>query len=126
MSRRNHAVVLVLLLGVWLAAAYGLRYGLMEDARWVGWCAEDPGRWACQVRAGLGLSIHFGVIAWSGLLLAVLGFVLPGRLGRVLALLALLPGIAALVLYTASLGVFAVLLAGLRLVRPVRPGTANA
>lgn len=117
MSRRMSVALLVLLLALWLAASYGVRYGLMEDARWVGACLEDSTLWQCRVRSGLGLMIHFGVIGWGGVLLAVLGFFWPGRTGRVLAGLALIPGIAALVLYTASLAVFAVVLAGLRLVR---------
>lgn len=117
MSRRVCASVLMLLLASWLAAIYGVRYGLMENTRWVGACLDDAGLWQCQVRSGLGLMIHFGVIAWGGLGLAVLGFLLPGRAGRVLAGLALIPGIMALILYTASVAVFAVVIAGLRLVR---------
>ena len=117
MSRRVCATALLLLLAAWLAASYGVRYGLMENTRWVGACLDDAGLWQCQVRSGLGLMIHFGVIGWSALGLALIGLMLPGRVGRVLAGLALIPGIAALILYTASLAVFAVVLAGLRLVR---------
>ena len=118
MSRRTALTLLsLLLLAAWLAASYGVRYGLMENTRWVGECLEAPGLWQCQVRSGLGLMIHFGVIGWSGIVLAVAGFFWPGRVGRVLAALALIPGIVALVLYTASLAVFVVVLAGLRLVR---------
>ncbi|WP_213876250.1 hypothetical protein [Pseudomonas sp. dw_358] len=117
MSGRGCASVLLLLLAAWLAASYGVRYGLMENTRWVGACADDAGLWQCQVRSGLGLMIHFGVIGWSGLGLAVAGFLIRGRIGQVLAGLALIPGVAALVLYTASLAVFAVVIAGLRLVR---------
>ena len=125
MSRRVCATVLSLLLAGWLAASYGVRYGLMEDARWVGACLEDASQWQCQVRSGLGLMIHFGVIGWSAVGLAVVGFVLPGRPGRVIACVALIPGVAALVLYTASLAVFAVVLAALRLVRtPVEKAIA--
>jgi hypothetical protein len=117
MTRRMSGIVLVSLLAVWLAASYGLRYGLMEDARWVGLCVQDASRWQCQLRAGLGLMIHFGVIAWAAVGLATAGLLLPGRMGRVLAMLALVPGTVALVLYTASLAVFALMFAGLRLVR---------
>jgi hypothetical protein len=117
MSRRMSGIVLVSLLAVWLAASYGLRYGLMEDARWLGWCAQDAGRWQCQLRANLGLLIHFGVFAWTAVGLATAGLLLPGRVGRALAMLALIPGTVALVLYTASLAVFALMFAGLRLVR---------
>ncbi|WPP01221.1 hypothetical protein SFA35_07630 [Pseudomonas sp. HR96] len=118
MSRRMSLTLLsLLLLAAWLAASYGVRYGLMENTRWVGACLEDAAQWQCQVRSGLGLMIHFGVIGWGGIALAVAGFFWPGRVGRVLAALALIPGIVALVLYTASLAVFVVVLAGLRLVR---------
>lgn len=117
MSRRMLAAALLLLIGLWLAASYGTRYGLMEDARWVGACLDHAELWQCRVRSNLGWLIHYGVIGWSAVALAVLGFALPGRPGRLLAGLALVPGIFALVLYTASLAVFAVVLAGLRLVR---------
>lgn len=124
MSQRTPVLLLLLLLPLWLAACYGLRFALMEDGQWVGLCAEQAARWECQARAGLGYLIHFRVIAWSALALAVVGFLLPGKAGRLLAGLALLPGIAALVLYGASLAVFALVLAGLRLVRAPRPATA--
>ena len=60
------------------------------------------------------------MIAWTALVLAVLGFIAPGKAGRVLAALALFCAIPALVLYSASLAVFALVLAGLRLVRAPR------
>jgi hypothetical protein len=47
----------------------------------------------------------------------LLGFFLPRQPGRVLALLALVVGVPGLVLYSAGLSVFAVVIAGLRLVR---------
>lgn len=56
----------------------------------------------------------------TALVLAVLGFIAPGKAGRVLAALALFCAIPALVLYSASLAVFALVLAGLRLVRAPR------
>lgn len=122
MSRHLPLLVLLLLLPLWLAASYGVRFALMEDAQWVGLCVEEAARWECQARAGLGWLIHFRVIAGTALGLALLAFCMPGRLGWGLALLALLVGLPALVLYSASLAVFAVVLAGLRLVRqaPVR------
>ncbi|QXI39758.1 hypothetical protein [Pseudomonas xantholysinigenes] len=115
--------VYALLLGValWLAASYGVRYGLMEDARWVGLCAVPGDVWQCQVRSLLGLAIHFQVIAWAGLGLALIAQLTPARLGWWLAVLALVFGVPALVLYTASIAVFTVVLAGLRLVRRVLP-----
>jgi len=120
MSRHFPLLLLLLVLPLWLAASYGVRFALMEDGQWVGTCVEQAARWECQARAGLGYLIHFRVIAWTALVLAVLGFIAPGKVGRVLAGLALFVGIPALVLYSASLAVFALVLAGLRLVRAPR------
>lgn len=117
MSRRLPLVVLFVVLAVWLAVSYGLRYGLMEDVQWVGVCSDEALKWECQVRANLGLLIHFQVFGWGALIASVMGFVIPHRAGRALAFIGLLLGILALVLYTASLAVFAVVIAGLRLVR---------
>jgi hypothetical protein len=120
MSRHVPLLLLLLVLPLWLAASYGVRFALMEDAQWVGACVEQAARWECQARAGLGYLIHFRVIAWAALVAALAGFLLPGRAGRALAGLGLLLGIPALVLYSASLAVFALVLAGLRLVRAPR------
>jgi len=120
MSRSLPAALLLMFLALWLAASYGLRFGLMEDGQWVGLCTVPGDHWQCQVRALLGLSIHFQVLAWAGLGLALLAQFVPARGGWWLAVLALVFGIPALVLYTASIAVFAVVLAGLRLVR--QPG----
>ncbi len=117
MSRHLPLLVLLLILPLWLVASYGVRFYLMEDGQWVGLCVDEAARWECQMRAGLGWLIHFRVLAWAALGTALLAFVLPGRIGRLLALPALLLGLLALVLYSASLAVFAVVLAGLRLVR---------
>ncbi|MDG1582292.1 hypothetical protein [Pseudomonas sp. GOM6] len=117
MSRHVPVVLLFVLLSSWLAASYGVRFALMEDTRWVGLCLEDAARWECQARAGLGYLIHFRLIAWAALVAAVIAFFIPGYSGRALAVLALLLGLPALVLYSASLAVFALVLAGLRLVR---------
>ncbi|WP_252090492.1 hypothetical protein [Pseudomonas sp. MWU13-3659] len=122
MSRSLSVVALLLFLALWLAASYGVRYELMEDARWVGLCSVPGEQWQCQVRSLLGLAIHFQVIAWAGLGLALLAQLLPARLGGGLAVLALVCGVPALVLYTASIAVFTVVLAGLRLVRQVPGG----
>lgn len=116
MSRRSLLVV-VLLIGLSLAASYGLRFGLMEDGQWVGICSEQAQRWECQVRAQLGLLIHFRVIAWLALGLALTGFFIGHKSGWMLAAAGLLCAVPALILYSASLAVFAVVLAGLRLVR---------
>jgi hypothetical protein len=100
-----------------LAASYGVRYGLMEDDRWVGLCAGEAQALACQARHGLGLLVYHGVLAWTSIISALLAVLLPGRSGVVLALLAAVLGIAALVLYTASVGAMALVLGLLRLAR---------
>ena len=120
MSRRLSLIVLSIAVALCLAASYGLRYVLMEDDRWVGLCVSDPNDLACQVRATFGWLIHMRVLAWTALGLAVLAFVLPGRPGRALAVPALLLSLPAVVLYTASMGVVALVLALLRLVRAPR------
>ena len=75
MSRHVPLLLLLLVLPLWLAASYGVRFALMEDGQWVGICVEQAARWECQARAGLGYLIHFRVIAWTALVLAVLGFI---------------------------------------------------
>ncbi|TDV54589.1 hypothetical protein EC919_104327 [Pseudomonas graminis] len=116
-SRRLRLVVLFSMLVLWLAVSYGLRYGLMEDVQWVGICADEASKWQCQLRSNLGLLIHFGVFGWGALIASLVAFFVPRQFGRALAVVGLLLGIVALVLYTASLAVFAVVIAGLRLVR---------
>lgn len=108
-------------LAAWVALAYGVRYGLMEHTAWVGACAATPGQWACQVRAGLGLMIHWGVLPWAGVLLAGLGWLVAGRRGQLLAAAGLVLAVPGLVLYTASLAAVAVMLAALRWVRCASP-----
>jgi hypothetical protein len=120
MSRRLPVILLLIVLPLWLAASYGLRYGLMEDAQWVGVCVDEASRWECQARSSLGLLIHFKVMGWTALAAAIIGFLLPGRAGWGLAVLALLFGFPALALYNASLAVFAVVIGALRLVRAPR------
>jgi uncharacterized protein involved in cysteine biosynthesis len=110
-------LLLVVLIALCLAGSYGLRFVLMEDARWVGLCMEQTPRWECQLRSVLGWLIHFRVIAWLALALALPGFFIARKSGAVLAVLALCCAIAALILYSASLAVFALVLAALRLVR---------
>ncbi|NBF01379.1 hypothetical protein GV819_03660 [Pseudomonas sp. Fl5BN2] len=117
MSRRLPLILLLVVLPLWLAASYGLRYGFMEDARWVGVCVDEASRWECSLRSNLGWMIHFKVLGWSALGAALLAFVVPGRAGWGLAVLAVLAGIPALALYNTTLAVFAVVIAALRLVR---------
>ncbi|MEG0067448.1 MAG: hypothetical protein RR740_22895 [Pseudomonas sp.] len=120
MSRRLPVILLLVLLPLWLAASYGARYGFMEDGKWVGICVDEASRWECQLRASLGLMIHFKVLGWAALGCALIGFVVPGRAGWWLAVLALVFGLPALALYNTTLAVFAGVIAGLRLVRASR------
>ena len=120
MSRRLPVILLFVLLPLWLAASYGARYGFMEDGKWVGICVEEASRWECQVRSNLGLMIHFKVLGWAALGAALIGFIVPGRAGWWLAVLALVFGLPALALYNTTFAVFALVIAGLRLVRESR------
>ena len=120
MSRRLPVILLLVLLPLWLAASYGARYGFMEDGKWVGICVDEASRWECQLRANLGLMIHFKVLGWAALGCALIGFVVPGRAGWWLAVLALVFGLPALALYNTTLAVLAGVIAGLRLVRASR------
>ena len=120
MSRRLPLILLLIALPLWLAASYGARYGFMEDGRWVGICADEANRWECQLRSNLGLIIHFKVLGWAALVMAVLAFFVPGRAGWGLAVLGLVFGLPALALYNTTFAVFAVVIAGLRLVRKSR------
>ncbi len=117
MPSRLPLIALLTLLPLCVAAGYGLRFAFLEDSQWVGLCAEQAQRWECQLRTGLGLMIHFRLLAWSALAAALAGFLLSERAGWWLAFAGLCLGIPALLLYTASLAVFAVVIAGLRLVR---------
>ena len=117
MSRRLPLILLFIVLPLWLAASYGVRYSLMEDGQWVGLCVDEALRWQCQARSSLGWLIHVKALGWTALVVAVLAFMAPGRLGRALAVLALLVGFPALALYNTSLAVFALVIAGLRWVR---------
>ena len=116
MSLRSILLVL-LLIALSFALSYGLRFGLMEEGQWVGICSDQPLRWECQLRATLGLLIHWRVMAWLALGLSLVALWLPHGKGRILAALALFCAIPALFLYSASLAVFALVLAALRLVR---------
>jgi hypothetical protein len=120
MSRRLPVILLLVLLPLWLAASYAARCGFMEDGQWVGICVDEASRWECQVRSNLGLMIHFKVLGWTALGAALIGFIVSGRAGWWLAVLALVFGVPALALYNTTLAVFALVIAGLRLVRESR------
>src|SRR5690606_27670291 len=107
-------LLLLVTLILCLAASYGLRYGLMEDQRWVTLCLGGGQQWQCEAREGLGLLIHFRILAWASLAFALLGWLVLGRVGRALAVLGMLLAVPALVLYSATLAAFALVIGGLR------------
>jgi hypothetical protein len=102
---------------IWIGVCYTVRYQLMENSRWVELCDGNNGEALCQLRAALGLTIHWQVLAWSALALALPAFFIAGRMGVRLAWLSLLFALPALALYTVTLAVFALLTAALRIVR---------
>lgn len=120
MPRYLPTTVLLIAVALCLVLSVVLRYQLMENDRWVGLCVAEPERLGCQLRAWLGWLIHFRGLALAALGCALLAFVVPGVWGKRLALPGLLLGLPALVLYSAGLGAFAVVLALLRLVRAPR------
>lgn len=114
----NRRLVLQLtLLGVWLGLSYWVRFYLMENMRWVDICEPGNTHTVCAIRSGMGMTIHFGVLAWAAMVTAVPAFFLRGVAGRILAWISLGFAIPALALYTVTLSVFALLIAALRLVR---------
>ncbi|MDB6062076.1 MAG: hypothetical protein JWM78_2179 [Verrucomicrobiaceae bacterium] len=104
----------------WLGLGYALRFYLMENLRWVDICGGVTTNPACALRAGVGVTIHFQVLAWIAIITAVPAFFIAGKLGRTLAWISLVFALPALTLYTVTLAVFALLIAGLRLVRNER------
>jgi hypothetical protein len=64
--------------------------------------------------------IHFKVLGWAALITSMLAFFVPGRAGWGLAVLGMVFGLPALALYNTTFAVFAVVIAGLRLVRKPR------
>ncbi len=111
--------------GAWLALAYFLRFRYIEADGLVAHCVASPTDLVCLFREAMGKAMHFNVLGYASLALAVPAAVLPGRAGWALALLALLAAAAALVFYNAGLGAVAAVLAVLRLAR-VATGQATA
>lgn len=64
--------------------------------------------------------IHYQLLAWAALGFATIAWFVAGSLGRRLAVVSLGFGLPALALYSVTLAVFALLIAGLRLVRSER------
>lgn len=110
----------LLLALLWMAASYAVRYLLMEDSSWLDICEPGNTNRLCAVRAGLGMTIHWQLLPYLGLLLALPAFFWRGAGGRRLAWWSLLFVLPALALYSATLAVFGLLLAALRIVRSER------
>jgi hypothetical protein len=116
----------LLLLGVWLGACYGVRFGLMENAHWVEVCDGKNVIAMCDLRVALGRIIYFRILPWAALACAVPAFFIRGIGGRKLAWLGLFITAPALVLYTVTPAVFSALIAALRLVRDERLNAATS
>lgn len=114
--QKSHWIAFALL-ALWLAASYALRFHLMENSAWVGICDGDATLLSCQMRKTLGLMIHFRVLAWSALVLALASFMIRPAIGKTVAWLALVFSAPALALYTVTPAAFALLIAALRLTR---------
>jgi len=114
----------LILLGLWLAVCYGVRFSLMENAHWVAVCDGKTVNAMCSLRSGMGVMIHFQIVAWAALALAIPAFFIAGKNGKKIAWAALFFAAPALALYTVALAVFAALIAGLRLVRDERHNAA--
>ena len=126
MSMNSRLALQISLLALWLAVCYGVRFEVMENIRWVEECAPPASLWVCELRSLLGLTIHFGVLAWTALALAIPAFLLAGTRGRMLAWVSLTVAIPALALYTVTLAVLALLLSLLRLVRDERQSDSDS
>ena len=94
------------------AAAASVRYGLMESVEMVNRCAEAAHGLSCTLRTGMGLIIHWRLLGWLSLGIALLAVT---RRSRRLGILALMLGILGLVLYNAAQATFALVLAFLLL-----------
>ncbi len=125
MNAARQLALPLLLLGAWLAACYGVRYGVMENAHWVEVCDGKNIVAMCDVRATLGRMIHFRVLAWAALACAIPAFFIEGVIGRRLAWLGLFVTAPALVLYTVTPAVFSGLISALRLVREERQSESD-
>jgi len=111
-------LVKIMALLVWLGACYLLRFQLMENSQWVNACDGDATLLACQTRKALGLVVHFQVLAWIALTLALIAGAIKTTMGTQLAWVALFFALPALALYTATLAAFALVIAALRVTRP--------
>lgn len=124
---RKEWIIPLLVALAWLSVCYAVRYLLMEDPRWLDICDGSTDDTLCSVRSTLGLTIHWRVLPYIALLMAVPAFFIKGRAGCRLAWWSLLFGLPSLALYTVTPAVFALLLAALRIVRNERhSATASA
>lgn len=122
MSINRSVLFKILSLLAWLGACYFLRFQLMENSHWVGACDGNAALPACQTRKALGLIVHFQVLAWTALILALLASAIKTTIGARLAWVALCFALPALALYTATLAAFALVIAALRVTRPAPLG----
>ncbi|HEY3699817.1 MAG TPA: hypothetical protein VGK97_10825 [Spongiibacteraceae bacterium] len=124
MNFSRRLILQLVLLGIWLGACYGVRFALMENPHWVAVCDGETFNAVCSLRSAMGVTIHFQILAWIALLLALSAFFIREKNGNKLAWIALIFAAPALALYTVALAVFAALISGLRLVRDERHNDA--
>lgn len=120
--QRSTAIALALF-ALWITLCYVLRFQLMEHSRWVALCEGEGNGW-CDLRAKMGLMIHFRMHVMPAVIAAIAGWLLPGRVGRLVAWIGLWLSGAALVLYAVTPASFVAVLCALRLVRTPRHNAA--
>jgi hypothetical protein len=101
----------------WLALLFFVRFRYVQAEHLVEHCAAYAGDAVCTFRELTGQAMHFNLLGYASLALAVPAVLLPGRTGAWTARAALAAAAVALVLYNAGLGAVAAALALLRLAR---------
>jgi hypothetical protein len=103
-AARSRTPLLLLAAALWLAALYGIRFGLMESAPEADPCLAAPAGLLCRGRAVFWLASHREAFGITALVLAVLVWVAPARRRLPLAIAALLVALSALVFYNVRFG----------------------
>lgn len=112
-------------MAIWLSACYWVRFHYIEVDWLVDYCAANASAFVCEFRAGMGKAMYLNYLGYAAITLALPAFLIKGRVGVALAVLALLASCVALCFNNASLGAPAVLLALIRLARAaIRPAVA--
>jgi hypothetical protein len=101
----------------WLAVCFFVRVRYVQAEHLVAYCVDEPRALVCAFREVMGKAMHFNVLGYASLAVALPALLLPGRTGRAVAGAGVLAAAAALVFYNAGLGAPAAVLALLRLAR---------